>query len=811
MGHSCKFLSHPGLCLKDHLVEVGTQCRRKAIEIGVKDEELLGVIEIVGKFHDFGKYSEFFQEYLSHKASFKRELARHSALSALFSSWLVSKIYEYPFLSAVTFYSVYRHHSDLTEKVNDFFSPDTLENVRYQCQEQLSSIIHGDESAFREVDEIIRSLSCKTVDLTLKNFIEEYNEGLPMLKKIAAKFNLYYKSENIFNDFFSLCLVFSLLIDFDKKSAGGVQLDERAVYSNLVTADLVDEYIKQLDTKGKGRNPMNEMRAAIRRDAFESFQRMISDGSLGSQKIMTITAPTGSGKTLLSFTIATKLRELAQGVKPRIIYVLPYVNIVEQTYDVFKGVLGSGEVNLLLKHHHKAYGMFFRDQAESLSVEDMLLLTESWDSEVVVTTSVQLFETLLGTRNRMLKKFNELFNSIIILDEVQTLPIEYWRLVKEFLEKLVNSSNSYLIYMSATRPIIFEGQELIKDCEKYFRMLRRVSFKYVPRDLSIDEAVEFAFDKWRLKGSLLVVLNTIKSSINFYEKFKQLLNQREIEFATLSGDEDRIDRNKLVLSYLSTNIIPLHRMKRIKRIRELLKEGVKVVLVSTQVIEAGVDLDFDIGVRDIGPFDSIVQVAGRCNRNASREQSDFYVIRVVDEQGRLYAKKVYGKMSIEISEKILSKHSEFDEANIFDMISDYYAESIRVFGSESDEYRDVIKGIENLDFECLRELRIIKEEQKHPVFVEYDEEATRIKNELLKLIEERRQAERDRSYEMLARIRAERAELENYVVETWADVGDLVVLSELSNISHVGREDVEEFYDKETGLKRVEEIGVVFI
>jgi len=811
MGHSCKFLSHPGLCLKDHLVEVGTQCRRKAIEIGVKDEELLGVIEIVGKFHDFGKYSEFFQEYLSHKASFKRELARHSALSALFSSWLVSKIYEYPFLSAVTFYSVYRHHSDLTEKVNDFFSPDTLENVRYQCQEQLSSIIHGDESAFREVDEIIRSLSCKTVDLTLKNFIEEYNEGLPMLKKIAAKFNLYYKSENIFNDFFSLCLVFSLLIDFDKKSAGGVQLDERAVYSNLVTADLVDEYIKQLDTKGKGRNPMNEMRAAIRRDAFESFQRMISDGSLGSQKIMTITAPTGSGKTLLSFTIATKLRELAQGVKPRIIYVLPYVNIVEQTYDVFKGVLGSREVNLLLKHHHKAYGMFFRDQAESLSVEDMLLLTESWDSEVVVTTSVQLFETLLGTRNRMLKKFNELFNSIIILDEVQTLPIEYWRLVKEFLEKLVNSSNSYLIYMSATRPIIFEGQELIKDCEKYFRMLRRVSFKYVPRDLSIDEAVEFAFDKWRLKGSLLVVLNTIKSSINFYEKFKQLLNQRGIEFATLSGDEDQIDRNKLVLSYLSTNIIPLHRMKRIKRIRELLKEGVKVVLVSTQVIEAGVDLDFDIGVRDIGPFDSIVQVAGRCNRNASREQSDFYVIRVVDEQGRLYAKKVYGKMSIEISEKILSKHSEFDEANIFDMISDYYAESIRVFGSESDEYRDVIKGIENLDFECLRELRIIKEEQKHPVFVEYDEEATRIKNELLKLIEERRQAERDRSYEMLARIRAERAELENYVVETWADVGDLVVLSELSNISHVGREDVEEFYDKETGLKRVEEIGVVFI
>jgi CRISPR-associated endonuclease/helicase Cas3 len=789
-------------------MEVGQHCREKAIEIGIKDENLLSVIEIVGKFHDFGKYSKFFQEYLSHGSRDIGKLSSHSVLSALFSGWLVSKIYKDPFLSAVAFYSVYRHHGNLADRVYDIFFPSTIGDFLSQYQKQLNSILHENEEAFREVDEILGSLSCKTVRLTLKDFIEECNSGLQSLKKIAAKF-LGYDCK--FKDLFLLCLVFSLLIDFDKKSAGKLQLYERTTYSKLVTANLVDEYVNQLNIRSKRKNIMNEMRERIRRDVLESLQKIVSTGSLGCQKIMTITAPTGSGKTLLSLSIASRIRDLTQGTKPRIIYVLPYVNIVEQTYEVFRNVFGSEDVGLLLKHHHKAYGTIFKAEGEPLPVEDMLLLTESWDSEVVVTTSVQFFETLLGWRNRMLKKFNELFNSIIILDEVQTLPIEYWRLIKEALGELMSNSSSYLIYMSATRPIIFEGQELTKDYEKYFRRLGRVKFKYVPHDLSIDEAVKFVFDKWKTEGSLLIVLNTIKSSIDFYEKFKQLLDQKGIKFTILSGDEDQIDASKPVLSYLSTNIIPLYRMKRIKRIRDLLRDGVKIVLVSTQVVEAGVDLDFDIGVRDIGPFDSIVQVAGRCNRNGSKKQSTFYIIRVVDEQEMSYAKKVYGKMSIGISEKLLNKYNEFDEANILDMINEYYAESIRVFGEESDEYRKVKEGLKNLDFGCLRAFRIIKEEPRYPIFIEYDEEATRIKNEFLNLIEERRQAEKVGSYEISAKIRAARAELENYIVETWTDMGELVVLSELSDIRYVDREEVEKWYNKETGLKKVEEIDAIFL
>ncbi len=810
MGRLCRFLSHPGLCLKDHLSEVGEQCRTKSINIGIKDEKLLGVIEIVGKFHDFGKYSKFFQEYLSRGASSRKELARHSALSALFSSWLVSKIFKHPFFSAVAFYTVYRHHGDLVDRVNDVFVPNVLEDVLSKCQRQLSSII-SDEDILHEVDSMIHRLTCKIGDLSLNDFVEECEKGIPLLKEAATKFIIEYESENVFKDFYSLCLVFSLLIDFDKKSAGKVQLDEMGEYSKLVTADLVDEYTKQLSAKSQVRNPVNELRWKIRREALESFQGILSDGLLWSQKIMTITAPTGCGKTLLSLSIATRIRDLTQGAKPRIIYVLPYVNIVEQTYDVFKDVFGSREINLLLKHHHKAHGTIFENQSESLHVEDMLLLTESWDSEIVVTTSVQFLETLLGSRNRMLKKFNELFNSVIILDEVQTLPIEYWRLVKEALEELVKNSNSHLIYMSATRPIIFEGQELVKNCEKYFRSLSRVRFKYVARDLPIDDAVEFVFDKWNLKGSLLIVLNTIKSSIDFYEKFKRLLSQKGVDFTILSGDGDQIDRDKVVLSYLSTNIMPLHRAMRIKRIKNLLGEGVKVVLVSTQVVEAGVDLDFDMGVRDIGPFDSIVQVAGRCNRNASKERGIFYVIRLVDEQGRLYAEKVYGRMSIQISKNILGKFNEFDEAGIFDLINDYYAESIRVFGEESDEYREVIEGIKYLDFERLKSFRVIKEEPKYSVFIEYDEKARAVKNELLSLIDEKRQADRDKSYELSAMIRAKRSYLENYVIETWTDVSGLTILNELSDVRYVDQEEVKKWYDEETGFKKVEEIGAIFV
>ncbi|MEM2599509.1 MAG: CRISPR-associated helicase Cas3' [Thermoproteota archaeon] len=802
MEHSCSFFSHPRIFLKDHLKEVGEQCRKKAIEIGIKNNDLLDIIEIIGKFHDIGKYSKFFQDYLSYPWKGNKELARHSALSALFSSWLISKIYRNPFLSAVAFYSVYRHHNDLADNLYNVFSKDYINDIMFHCEKQLSSLMTHKQDISREISEIMHSLNIRESGLTLDDFIEDYEKGLPILKDIAKNFVLEYETDNIFRDFYMVCLMFSLLIDFDKKVAGKICVPEGTEYSEWISSSLIDTYVNQLSIKDE-RIPMDDVREEIRRSVLKTFERLVHCNSIRSCKIMTITAPTGSGKTLLSLSIAARIRELVEETKPKIIYVLPYVNIVEQTYDIFKNVLRSEDINLLLKHHHKAYSLA-QVQTEALPVEDILLLTESWDSEVIVTTFVQFFETLLGWRNRMLKKFNELFNSIIILDEVQTLPIEYWRLLKEALESLINSSKSYLIYMSATRPIIFEGKELVEDYETYFRRLKRVKFKYIPYELPIDDAARFIFNKWKLKGSLLVVLNTIKSSIEFYEAFKQLLLEKGIRFSIVSGDEEQIDENGAIISYLSTNIIPLHRLNRIKRVKELLKSGKTVVLISTQAVEAGVDLDFDMAARDIGPFDSIVQVAGRCNRNASRKKGIFYILRIIDEKGQLYAKRVYGRLSIEISEKILDKPKEFDEAKILKMISDYYKESIRVFGDKSDEYNEIIKSIENLNFEGLRAFRIIEEEPKYPVFIEYDETAKRIKNEFLSLINERKLVDKDLMYEMLAKIRIKRAELENYIVETWFNIENLPVLNEQSGIKYVCQEEVEKWYNKETGLTTVE-------
>ena len=806
MEHSCNFLSHPGICLKDHLKEVGERCRRKAIEIGIKDDNLLGVIEITGKFHDIGKYSKFFQDYLLYQIIGNKELARHSALSALFSGWIVSKIFRDPFLSAASFYSVYRHHGNLDDSLYSVFSSDTIKEVVSQCKRQLISF-EKREDISHEVDELLRSLNVKEVNLSFKDFVEDYKNYLPTLKKAASDFVLKYESKNIFKDFYKVCLIFSLLIDFDKKIAGKVYADKKVKYSYRVSSTLVDTYVKRLRVKDTN-DPMDEIREGIRKNTLERFQELTSS-STEIPKIMTITAPTGSGKTLLSLLVATRIRELNGEAKPKIIYVLPYINIVEQTYDVFKNVFDSDDIGLLLKHHHKAYSLTSKI-GEDISIEDILLLAESWDSEVIVTTSVQFFETLLGWRNRMLKKFNELFNSVIIFDEIQTLPIEYWRLLKEALENLIEYSNSHLIYMSATRPIIFKGQELVRDYEKYFRKLERVRFNYIPRDMTIDEAVRFVFDKWKLKGSLLVVLNTIKSSIEFYEKFKQLLLQEGIKMSILSEGNERIDENSLIVSYLSTNVIPLHRLKRIKRIKELLKLSKTVILISTQTVEAGVDLDFDMAVRDIGPFDSIVQVAGRCNRNAVRKKGAFYILRLVDEEGRRYAERVYGKLSIGVSEKILDEHKEFDESEIFDMINDYYEETNRVFGERSDEYDEIIERIEKLDFGGLKGFKIIKEEPKYSVFIEYDENARRIKYEFSRFLEERRQADKDRIYEISAKIRIARSKLENYMIETWSDVGNLPILNGYSDIRYVGPEEVERWYNRETGLN-IEETEPIFL
>jgi CRISPR-associated endonuclease/helicase Cas3 len=428
------------------------------MEVGVKDEVLLQAAELIGKSHDFGKYTKYFQERVRDELKGKkgwrhnRELYSHAPLSAAYAAWAAKQLFNDPFIVAASMLCVREHHCNL--------------RVRFS---ELSSILEGilDNPNYRkQVDSLsacVDSISAELESLglpSLHGFLDAFKNG--MQEVLDALKLASFRNYNI-DDLYKLLLVFSALIDSDKKEAAGIDAGVRTD----IPADVVDRYVSE-----KFGHIGGQM-AELRRELYEEVMKALDEKLRGPEipRIMTITAPTGSGKTLLALSVALKIREKIfrdTGHRARIIYVLPYINIIEQTYDVFSNVLGTGgtspPIHVLLKHHHLYYP---QDDEDEGSLEEKLMLVESWESEIVVTTLVQFLGTLIGTRNSMLKKFHKLYGSIIILDEVQAIPIEYWRLVREAVQAL--SKYSYIIFMSATMPMMLKGGR------SSFRITRNIS------------------------------------------------------------------------------------------------------------------------------------------------------------------------------------------------------------------------------------------------------------------------------------------------------------------------------------------------
>jgi CRISPR-associated endonuclease/helicase Cas3 len=435
-------------------------------------------------------------------------------------------------------------------------------------------------------------------------------------------------------------------------------------------------------------------------------------------------------------------------------------------------------------------------------LEEKLMLVESWESEVVVTTLVQFLETLIGTRNRMLKKFHKLYGSIIILDEVQAIPVEYWLLVKDVVKAL--AKHSYIIFMTATMPMMLkEGHELVQDVGKYFAKLNRLNYSYELEEKTVEEAADYILEKWNFDGSLLAVVNKISTSIELYNAIKNRLGTRCVPL--VEGGPQPPNGN-VVVAYLSTNIIPRERLRRISLLKNLLEDRRPVICVSTQVVEAGVDLDFDKVVRDIAPLDSIIQAGGRCNRNWTRRCGEVYIIKLVDEAGNLDSIRIYGRLTIrDITEPLLRKWQRWGEDVVLERIQEYFRHATEKLGAEfSDESIGLLRAIRELDLEKLGEFRLIKEEPRAAVFVELDQGAKDLLKNFRRLWEVRnKSANHDDVYRRRALLRAYRSRLEEYIVETW-EVGSLPeerIVDEI-DVRYIPYECVSEYYDRETGLRR---------
>jgi len=564
----------------------------------------------------------------------------------------------------------------------------------------------------------------------------------------------------------------------------------------------VEEY-KAQNFQDQPREGINLLRETIFREVMEKAKTL----DLQKTRILTLTAPTGSGKTLTSFSLALILRERMEkefGYLPRIIYALPFITIIDQNPAFFEQVLSllpdfhENISSYLLAHHHLT-DIHYREGGEEKEFDVALSLIESWEAEVIVTTFIQLLHSVIGCKNSFLRKYHHLARSIILLDEVQNIPAEYWPLVRSVFVLLTKYLGCTLILMTATKPLIFhegEAVELLDRAPHYFHALSRVTiYPRLEKSWYLDEFVEWFQGIYQSSRSYLMVLNTIRSSVEVYEKLKK--------------------RNLPNLFYLSGNLIPRDKLERIRKVKELLEKGEKPILLSTQVVEAGVDLDFDVAIRDLGPLDSIIQVAGRCNRNFKRGKNagEVWVVSLWNEKEREYAPLVYLKTLPLASRNLLENLSSITEGEILELVEKYFTtlKMVKSFDESEDLYQALLhlrfyakdeKSVS--DFELIKQQGII-----YPVFIEKDEEARQVWQEFIRINED----ETQKPWEKKRKFLTIRSRFTQYVVNVRL-TGQGPTLLEIffkEELGYVPYQRVPEFYDPEMGFRHSENYHAFFL
>ncbi len=800
-SYSFKLKSHPDKRLVDHLQRVGDLSRKTIADrsLNIDDADLLGdAAYLIGITHDLGKATGFFQEYINEKDETKKkslkskDTTHHGLLSAFFTYAVIKEYLRNTgcnggladFLPLFSFLAVKRHHGNLLNAMDEIKDIDADKDKIFKvAEEQINSI---DSIGRAEISEILASLLEKgniNLGINLTNIINYIlQESATEIGRKEKRFVRRLSEGNDLYPYFISQFLYSALLDADKTDAGleGAHLDRLDLSSKLV-----DEY-RDLKGFSSNKNNINDLRNQIYEDAIESIMAWNLD-----DRILSLNVPTGTGKTLAALSLSLKLRvrlENERRIKPRIIYALPFLSIIDQNYKVFDEVVAkenSKDSRLLLKHHHLAE-VKYKTSENEYDVDKSLLLLEGWNSEIIVTTFWQLFNTLFSNKNKQLRKFNKLVNSIIILDEVQAVPHQYWQLIRDSLNMLCEKFNSYVVFITATQPLIFdeaEGEikEVAKRKEEYFRGLDRIQlFPRVDRALTLDDFKAF------LKNDLtenpgkdfLIVLNTIGSAQDVYRFVKGL----EL------GDTECF--------FLSTNVIPKMRLERIDQIKEKNTKRRRKVIVSTQLIEAGVDIDADVVYRDFAPLDSINQVAGRCNRNSAKGEKGIVNIFILIDDKKEFYKYIYDPFLISKTLDILKPiEGTINESEFLDLNDKYFKAVKRGMGDK--ESKDSLECIAGLAFKDLSEsFKLIEEDYPRVnVFIEQDGDAVEIWKRYNEMQSENDHLERSKKYLKIKK------QLSEYIISVPERSGHSLIVDG-SNIGYISMHELPNYYDMETGFKR---------
>jgi len=812
MSHSFKLKSHPDKLLKEHLENVGRLSKEILESKTIDCKKIFAEIAyIIGITHDFGKATTYFQNWLENGR--KTQYAQHGFLSSLVGYLTVKnflsniqKLDEFWYLPGIAWIVISKHHGNLRDILNEEAAKLKDSNELKIVEEQLNDIFFNN---LTEILGIYRSLGLDISEILndIKNLGHLAREVYRNVKRICMD---SFNNKNL-KYYFLVLFFYSVLLDADKLDASGRRNLPKREY---IPSNIVDEYKKKKFGEPKRKVDI------IREKAYNEVIAKVNDVDLIHERILSINLPTGCGKTLIGLSFSLKLRERIKasfGFTPKIIYSLPFLSIIDQNAEIIEEILKFKykeyeEIpsNLLLTHHHLADIEYKEIKNGELSIEELnrsLLLTEGWHSEIVITTFVQLFHSLITNKNRAARKFHNITNSILILDEIQSIPHKYWLLINKVLIYLAYNLNCWIILMTATKPLIFKDEEikeLVTNPKEYFNAFNRVIFN---SDFKIRTLKEFKDEIWNKilseNKSILIVVNTINSCKELYEFLKD-------KFASLYGinKEDVIDEDgianfpDLELINLSTHILPSYRLRRIDRIKNGSdsKSKKRKVIVTTQLIEAGVDISVDIVYRDFAPLDCLIQTAGRCNRNNERNKGNVNIVILKDERQEFY-KYIYDSTLIDATRSVIEAFSGAVKEKDFVLSSvDKYYKIVLERGSK-DESKNILESIIKLDFSKTVEFDLIQE--KLPtisLFVEVDDVAEEIRKKMEEIFRSKKSLERKLELLKIRKKLNDYTISVKYLEKIKTTILELNKISNLDGFRYISKNELERYYKIDSGL-----------
>lgn len=576
--------------LKNHLEKVANCAAGFAREFNA---EQFGYS--AGLLHDIGKYSPEFQKRLD-GSNIKVDHSTAGANEA-------SKLYD-EFKSIVLAYIITGHHGGLL----NFGTPES------GLKKRLSKQSLPNYSAYKN-------------EIIAPNLDEFYPHFTPINNQIGFMLSFYIR------------MLFSCLVDADfLDTEGFISPDKSSLRGQYESFDILS---KKFDNRMDGVFSKAE-NSLINRHRKDIYEQCREKANL-SQQMFSLTVPTGGGKTLSSMAFA--LDHLKKHNLKRIFYVIPYTSIIEQNAEVFRKIFGNQNV---LEHHSNYDPKNETNEGTDTIQEKLKLSSENWDMPIVVTTNVQFFESMFSNKVSRCRKLHNLSNSVIILDEAQLLPTGFLKPCLAALSEMVVNYGSTVVICTATQPNLnkllderVKPVEIMRSPQELYKLFKRVHVTDIGEMSDADLSA-----KLKTYKQFLCIVNTRKHAHNLYKQFSKsnssyhlsarlsarlkahkkvqcIVNTRRKHAQNLYG---QLSKSKSSY-HLSARMCPVHRRKVLNDIKDLLDAGAECHVISTRLIDAGVDIDFPFVYEAMAGIDSVCQGAGRCNREGKLDSGEVYVFR----------------------------------------------------------------------------------------------------------------------------------------------------------------------------------------